>query len=143
MNNKCIQITIFIVFFFSNAEITSSQSEEVKKTDKLITNLNDRNWEIRRNAALDLGKIVSKRSIRALINALKDKHIKVVDAVTSALITIGNPAIVELIDNLKIKDYKVQERAANALYKFKSDGINSELLKRTVTLIELEYKLSW
>lgn len=78
--------------------------------DPLIQALRDENPEVRNFAAWTLGDLKDPKSVQPLIQALKDKMID--DAqVSGALIAIGKPAVVPLIQALNDDDKDVRSNA--------------------------------
>jgi HEAT repeat protein len=64
-------------------------SHAVELAEKAIA---DKKPEVRAAAALTLERLGSRRSIPALKEALKDKDVKVAFAVSSALLSLGDPS---------------------------------------------------
>ena len=67
------------------------------QTDDLIKKLSSQNVMERRNAARELGKLKDLKSVRPLIEVLKDKEPMVRLDASGALIDIGQPVVEPLI----------------------------------------------
>jgi HEAT repeat protein len=86
--------------------------------EPLIGALKDRSKDVRRSAALALGKIRDARAVEPLIDALKDRSKDVRGSAALALGEIGDKrAVLPLIGSLKDSYWWVRRRAALALEK--------------------------
>lgn len=81
----------------------------------LIDILNDRDTNVRKEAAVVLGKIGGSKAVEPLINLLKDEDSSVQDKAADALVKIGIPSVNPLIGALTNRDTLVRKKAAGAL----------------------------
>jgi len=88
-----------------------------------IAALRDEDWGVREDAALALGKSGDSRGVRPLIEALRDSDRAVRAAATSALTSIGEPAVMDLGSCLRDPDLSVQEAAASILSSIADDRV--------------------
>ena len=87
-----------------------------KNLGKLIQNLTDKRWQIRRNAARALGELSDVCVVTPLIDALEDSSWRVRNAVVEALGQLGDTRAVEpLIAVLADKSTGVRKAAVEAL----------------------------
>jgi HEAT repeat protein len=83
--------------------------------ENLINSLKDQNWQVRWYAAEILGEIGDFRGIEPLINLLNDKNNGVQSNSLIALIKIGKPGVEFLIDNLNNKEWQIRKHSAEIL----------------------------
>jgi HEAT repeat protein len=91
-----------------------------KKGDKRVLNvmlaaLEDENDEVRRNAAIILGRIGDKTVVNGLIKALGDKSESVQKNAAESIARIGKPAVKPLIAALSSKDEDIRGYSIYAL----------------------------
>ena len=88
------------------------------EVERLIANLKDNDWLVRREAAEALGKLGDKRAVTPLIACLTDADSSVRFNVVEALGKLGDKQAVEpLIACLKDEDERIRRAAAEALGK--------------------------
>jgi HEAT repeat protein len=113
LETKRLIVLLFAFLTIASGTMACAPSPEVKEA---IRALGDGNWEVRRDAALELGRIGPERGvIPALIQALGDDEWKVREAASDALGRIGPEAVPALIQALEDEDWRVREAAAWAL----------------------------
>lgn len=93
-----------------------------------IAALRDEDWGVREDAALALGESRDPRGVRPLIEALRDSDKAVQTAATSALTSIGEPAVVDLASCLRDPDLSVQEAAAAVLSSIADERVIDPLM---------------
>ncbi|MDT7042724.1 HEAT repeat domain-containing protein [Candidatus Nitronereus thalassa] len=93
-----------------------------------IAALRDEDWGVREDAALALGQSGDPRGVRPLIDALRDSDRAVQTAATSALMAIGEPAIMDLGSCLRDPDLSVQEAAASILSSIADERVVEPLM---------------
>jgi HEAT repeat protein len=107
-------IKIFGTFNRPNIE-TLKRDKDIEGLIEALDYQDDHN--VRREAALALGQIGSKKVIKPLISCLKDKH-TIKEVAARSLGEIGDPSAVEpLIGLLKDPDWEVRSSAAKGLGK--------------------------
>ncbi len=82
---------------------------------KLINSLKDINWQVRWYVAEILGEIGDLSSIEPLIKLLNDENIGVQSNSVIALVKIGKPGMEILIDNLNSKEWQIRKHLAEIL----------------------------
>ena len=82
---------------------------------KLVDSLKDKNWQIRWYVTEILGEIGNVRSIEPLIKHLNDKNIGVQSNSVIALVKIGKPGMDILIGNLNSKEWQIRKHVAEIL----------------------------
>ncbi|MEW5820364.1 MAG: HEAT repeat domain-containing protein [Cyanobacteriota bacterium] len=103
-------------FFDSIFKPNIEKMEEKKDVEELIKDLNNKDFNVRKDAVFVLGKIGDTRAVESLINVLNDTGL--VYHITIALGEIGDARAVEpLINAFKDNDEYVREVAAIALGK--------------------------
>ncbi|NEQ67431.1 MAG: HEAT repeat domain-containing protein [Symploca sp. SIO2D2] len=96
---------------------------------ELLKALEDKNSNMRKNAALALRHMDSQQTISGLIKALKDENSGVRCTVAETLGELGSPEVIpELLQTLKDKDSNVRRNAAVALGKLSSPEAIPRLL---------------
>ena len=93
-----------------------------------IAALRDEDWGVREEAALALGQSCDPRGVRPLIDALRDSDHAVKTAATSALKSIGEPAVVDLGSCLRDPELSVQEAAASILSSIADERVVEPLM---------------
>ena len=77
----------------------------------LITSLKDKNYKVRKNSAISLGRIKSKKAIAPLLRAISDdENPEVQDSAVMAMATIGYPAMKTIITMLEEDDELGEEK---------------------------------
>ena len=85
------------------------------RLDEIILKLKDKDPDVRRRGAMDLGGIGDARAVEPLISALNDKDTDVRNKAEKALEEIGPEAVKPLIGALKKEHPKMRECAARTL----------------------------
>lgn len=85
------------------------------RLDEIILKLKDKDPDVRRRAAMDLGRIGDARAVEPLISALKDKDRDVCNKAEEALEKIGAEAVEPLIGELKDGHASVRANVARTL----------------------------
>lgn len=93
-----------------------------------IAALRDEDWGVREDAALALGESCDPRGVRPLIDALRDTDRAVRTAATTALLSIGEPAVVDLGSCLRDPELSVQEAAASILSSIADERVIDPLM---------------
>ena len=112
---------ILVILSSILAIVESSARERIAAVSKEgLVGLEDRDWEVRRNAALQLGKEApeDKESILALVGAVRDEDSRVRRAAADALGEIGSKSkviVAVLTEILHDSDGSVREAAAEVL----------------------------
>ena len=79
--------------------------------------MSDKDWHVRKYAAVALGKIGDDRAIAPLVNALSDEDSDVRWKSLMALGKIGEPAVEPLLNAFENEDWQMRGRAAEVLGK--------------------------
>lgn len=77
-----------------------------------------RDWDVRKAAIAALGKIRDERVLEPLVNQLRSDEFK--EDATTALVTLGEPAVPRLILALQDKDENIRKQAVLALGQIKN-----------------------
>jgi len=113
---KSLTLGILILLFW----VSNVAPAQVDEIDRLINQLENKNWRMRYEATQSLGKKKDPRAVEPLITTLKDKSWPVRYEAAEALGKIGDPRAVEsLITALKDAYWPVQWGAAQALGEIK------------------------
>lgn len=104
MENKCNPAYLFLIFlaifgilFMDACKPNTEKLGKAGDIDNLIKALEHKNWEVRRDAAMQLGKLRDPHSIEPLIQAVNDDKREVWSSAREALLEIGEPAVEPLI----------------------------------------------
>lgn len=105
---------------FSRVICGDSKTEEKKSEKAFITDLNNKKWEVRAEAAKALGRMKSKEAVEPLIRLLKDEEYIIRFQVVWALGKIKPKEIDKLLTQaLNDKDYGVRWVAKKTLEKIR------------------------
>jgi HEAT repeat protein len=93
-----MSIVILGVLMIAACKPNIEKLSDAGDINELIKALENKNWEIRRDAATALGEIRDSLVIDPLVNALYDENKYVAMSARIALVNIGNPAVVPLLE---------------------------------------------
>ena len=114
---KAIILVMFVLSLLLYLPLGYSQNDVV--LNSYILELKNKDSDMRRKAALELGKLKNPYAVKPLIAALKDTDFLVVRAAIEALSKIGEQAVAPLIEVLKNSkkdnDWAVSRSAEEAL----------------------------
>lgn len=102
----------------------------------LIDAIRDESRIVRSQAAMALGNIKDTRAISPLIDALRDRNAQVCEAVSNALVEIGQSAVVPLIMAFQEGDIKFRSSIISILGEIKDE-------RAIILLIEVLNDTSW
>jgi hypothetical protein len=105
LNNIFKVAVLTLLISFSLYSISFSQGKNVGRLDKLIQDLKDKDFFVRRNAAYALGEIRDARAAEPLIAALKDKNLEIIAGAYDFFIRRGaaGAELVEALDKYGTK----------------------------------------
>jgi len=126
---------ILIIAFILIFSLTSEAEQDI---DEIIEDLQNPEWEIRREAALELrdNKEKAIKAITYLDEAVKDEEYNVSWAAIGALKNIGEKAVPVLIDNLDVDDNRVREDIISAFIELGSKA--EEAVKPLSKIVKYE-----
>ncbi len=84
---RCLLFVLITVFAFLQCSTSVLRDREKEDVDRIIRELNSTSWIKREKAAEKLGNYTSKKSTKALINALDDRHDAVIIHALQSLAT--------------------------------------------------------
>jgi HEAT repeat protein len=134
----------FSPYNIQNIKITKENtsgkiSSQIAITDLINTILNDKDWDIKKKAAIALAEMENPKAVDMLINALNNKNPDIREAAVSALGEMTEPGtVVPLINMLRDEDFHVRIRAVLELEK-KDDPRIVEAFIRTVKKDKNQY----
>jgi len=103
--------------------------------DELISSLQDNDLEVRKSAAISLGKLGMKEAIDPLLNLLNDSDLSVKRSAAYALSELGDPGSFDLLkEDLNYGSEDIQKNALEALSKIKDPRVVDLFLERMTYL---------
>jgi len=120
----CLLLLVCLPFAGCSHELSYSQIREWGDDlapETLIEALKNKDWRIRQEAALNLGKIGGPKAVESLVAALKDEDWRVQLEAAKALGKIGDPRAIGPLEKLlqNSSNLRVRQAAKEALAKVK------------------------